>query len=134
MALRWNNSLTTGLPWQDTQHREIFSRVDDLLEAMYRGGDVNELEKLFKMVQQTLTKHFTHEEQFMLRALCPGFAEHKAAHESFLEQLPAVKQKLRDPIPKTILDVQFFFVSWLREHILSLDRSAAKHAAKAQAR
>jgi len=130
VALRWNDTLKTSLAWQDAQHQEVFARVDELLEAMYSGSDVPKLDVLFDHVRASLVKHFATEEQFMLRMMCPGFVKHKEAHAAFLEQLPAVRNKLANATAKQIVEIQMFFATWLRQHILTLDRSAAAHVSQ----
>jgi hemerythrin len=134
MALSWNDSLRTGLTWQDTQHQALFATVDELLEAMYRKEDSEKLGAQFEQVRAGFAKHFSGQEQFMRRMLSPGFTEHKAAHDKFLESLMPIKQKLGNLSSKAILDIQFMFSSWMRTHILSMDRAVASNASNTQAK
>lgn len=52
MAFIWDGSLSVGVDMIDTQHKGIFSRVDNLLNSMSKGKGREEIGKVVVLRQE----------------------------------------------------------------------------------
>jgi hemerythrin len=50
MAIEWGQQLSTGMPWQDREHKEFFKRLNELVSAIERGEGEEEVGRLFKFL------------------------------------------------------------------------------------
>lgn len=66
----------------------------------------------------------------------PGYAAHKAEHENFVLDLRSIKASHAAHGPSTalVLEVNNRVCSWLRGHILRVDRALASHLRVRQGR
>lgn len=129
MALEWSNSLSTGIKWQDQQHRELFNRINNLLDAMNVGMGKEELTKLFKFLDEYFIVHFEAEEQAMHKSDFPHTLEHIAEHTRFIDQMGKLKEEARTEgvSIKLVIQTQREMVDWLVNHIGGEDKALAEH-------
>ena len=62
MAIEWTEDLATGVNKIDNQHKELFKRINNLLEACNQGRGKNEVEKVIKFLDDYVIIHFSEEE------------------------------------------------------------------------
>ncbi|MBI5644093.1 MAG: hemerythrin family protein [Deltaproteobacteria bacterium] len=124
MAIEWSKSLSTGLEWQDNQHKELFKRISSLLDAMNIGLGKEEVARLFKFLDEYFVVHFDSEEQAMNKYNFPASALHIAEHMRFIEDVDLIKKECRDGISTaSVIKVQRLVVDWLINHIGGIDRA-----------
>ncbi|MHB9035807.1 MAG: hemerythrin domain-containing protein, partial [Armatimonadota bacterium] len=58
MAVQWTPDLAVGVREIDDQHRELFKRVNDLLEAMSKGKGRDEIAKVVAFLGNYVVTHF----------------------------------------------------------------------------
>lgn len=133
MAIRWEPSLSIGIPEIDEQHRELFGCYGKLLAAL-KTGDPAELERLFESLGDCLMEHFSAEEEWMKSTSYPDFAMHKAAHDGFVKDFLELKGQYEvcGPIPPVITRINGWLVEWLRAHLVGVDRALARHLLKSR--
>ena len=128
MAIEWDASLATGHKVLDTQHHELFRRVNGLVEAVAagRGGDVV-LDTLVYLVEYT-RQHFAAEEREMRAAGYPELETHRRAHARFFEAVAALQDDVEQTgtPPSLVETVDRMVVEWLVEHVKKLDRQYAE--------
>ena len=119
----WTPAIAVGYPIIDKQHKELFRRADQLLEAMHEGRASAELGRLFQFLQIYVQDHFGTEEMLMTARAYPGKAGHKAQHAEFVrrfeEGLEAFKAK--GPSAAVVLDISSLIRGWLVNHISTVD-------------
>jgi hemerythrin len=132
MPIRWNNNLATGLDWQDSEHKEIVTRIVGLAAAMERHEAGKELDALLDFLGSYIVEHFGHEEEFMLKWNFPGYASHKVAHEEFGTRFRELKLSYdrQGASSYVVMHVQRWLSDWLMQHISHVDRELAAHAIK----
>ena len=133
MAIEWSNSLSTGLLWQDTQHKELFRRINNLLEAMNVGRGKEEVIRLFQFLDDYIVVHFEAEEQAMSRFNYPQMVSHLAEHTRFIEDISKLSAEcVENMTTGLVIKVQRQVVDWLINHIGGIDKELGKFLASAE--
>jgi len=123
MSIEWSETFATGVGWQDRQHKELFRRMNSLLQAMDIGHGKNEVMKTFDFLDDYFVVHFEAEEQAMNQHPYPGMIEHIAEHMGFIERISALKKECQaGPTTALVIKVQNTVVDWLIHHIGSDDQ------------
>ncbi|HET9595343.1 MAG TPA: hemerythrin family protein [Anaeromyxobacteraceae bacterium] len=124
MAIAFDDTLITGLPELDRQHRELFVRLDALIEAIRRGSSRQEVGHTLAFLRQYVVTHFADEEVLMREVGFPGREEHTAEHAAFVRDLTALEAEHRrdGASPGLVVRVNVWLTSWLRTHIYDADR------------
>lgn len=124
MAFEWSNNLSTGIDWQDRQHKELFKRINSLIEAMSVGLGKEEVLKIFKFLDDYFIVHFEAEEQAMNKYHYPGTLSHLAEHTRFIEEAAKLKKECEEGITTAlVLKTKRQLVDWLIYHIGAVDKT-----------
>ena len=124
MAITFDESLVMGVPQLDREHRELFARLDALLEAIRRGSSRDEVAHTLAFLGEYAVKHFAGEEQLMLDVGFPGHAKHRDEHLSFTREFAGLEEEHRRDGATTslVVRVNVWLTGWLRDHIYRTDR------------
>lgn len=135
MAIEWSNALSTGIEWQDKQHKELFNRINSLLDAMTVGLGKEEVLRLFNFLDEYFIVHFEVEEQAMHRYNYPDVIEHLEAHTDFIDRVGKLREKAETEGISTnlVIKVQREVVDWLINHIGEIDQKLAAFIKKTDA-
>jgi len=125
MSREWTEDLSTGSAAIDDQHKELFKRINALLEACRQGKGKTEVSKVIQFLGEYVVTHFSAEEQYMEAHRYPEFAKHKALHLEFMENFRELKRELDEEGPGVHLVVKTnqMVVQWLLHHIRKVDRA-----------
>ena len=136
MALQWDPSLAVGVKVIDTQHQELFRRVNALLDAMIKGQGKPEIEKLFAFLGAYVVDHFGGEERMMAQYKYAGAPAHKSQHTAFVKKYGELKAQFDKggPTGEISIGINRFVCAWLREHITTTDVAFGKHLKSVGAR
>lgn len=128
MKIEWTEDLSTGVDFIDGQHKELFKRTNDLLEACMRAEGVDAVLSTIAFLSQYVVEHFNAEEDIMKRARYEGFTEHAKMHREFRKNVEA----FADEIVRsgrvgtdTVVKMNRLIVGWLNNHIRRVDREMA---------
>lgn len=131
MGVTWKADFAVGVLEIDAQHRELFARLDRLLEAIAVGHGGEEIFKTFEFLDLYTREHFTAEEALQLRYSYPQYEMHRAEHRHFIDSLDAIRagyaqtgamEVLMKRTSQTLQD-------WLITHICNTDRALAGYIA-----
>lgn len=124
MALTWDESLATGIPKVDTQHKELIRQVESLLEFQNR----ERFHQTIEFLEDYVVRHFHDEEELMIESSYPKLAEHKALHDAFVTTIGELKDKFEaeGETEENKLELYRAATKWLMNHILSQDRKFAE--------
>ena len=118
MALAlWDGRYETGHLAIDTQHRHLFSLVNDLHEALMAGRGKQAMGDTLRALASYTAEHFRCEEALMLQMEFPGTSDHQRKHAQLVSQ---VRQLMADhdagklTLPLTLAR---FLSDWLGHHI-----------------
>jgi hemerythrin len=131
MAIQWDKSLAVGVKIIDEQHRELFRRVNTLLDSLMKGDAKPEVEKVMAFLGQYVVDHFAAEERLMAHYKYPTQDFHKGQHAGFVAKFVELKKTFEEKgaVSEVSIALNRFVCTWLREHIAGSDRALGKHLA-----
>ncbi|GHU39571.1 methyl-accepting chemotaxis protein [Spirochaetia bacterium] len=131
----WDGSLIVGNDLIDTQHQELFERLNDLLRAMdTEPSDSAGLKKAIDFLGGYTNKHFFEEEQLQKKFKYPDYGNHHVYHESFKAAVRELSHDLilKGPSEELFKDVKLKIGGWLITHIKTQDTRIARCIREAQ--
>jgi hemerythrin-like metal-binding protein len=134
--MEWTKDLSVGVDTIDSQHKELFSRINGLVAAIkehtckYRIGDV------VRFLDEYIVFHFGEEEKYMLQYGYPGYTGHKAQHTEFIanfnklkEELPKLEGGMKPGSYDLSVETNQVVVDWILDHIAKVDKELGKFLA-----
>lgn len=128
MTIAWTEDLATGVDFIDMQHKELFKRTNDLLDACMRGEGIDRVTSTVAFLSQYVVEHFNAEEEVMRRAAFAGYMEHVKMHRDFRKTVDAFADDIRKNGgvgSDTVVRVNRLIVGWLNNHIRKTDKAMA---------
>lgn len=129
MSRLWKDSLTTGVPAMDQQHRELIARIETFDTLCAAGQTHRALDELLPQLQDYVQYHFAEEESLM-QHLGGDYHElqtHQAMHRSFfdrVQQMQGQRQEWGDL--QTAMRTRTYLHDWLVQHIAGTDQALAQ--------
>jgi len=128
MAVEWTQDLATGIETIDNQHKEIFKRVNSLLDSCKQGKGKQAVGDVLNFLEDYVVEHFAAEENIQVHYSYPEYSAHKAMHAMFIEDVAKLKAKFEKEGPSltTVLETDRIVVDWLVKHIKKVDKALAE--------
>lgn len=119
----WSKQLETGVAIIDDQHKELFRRIDLLLD----NKQPDRVKTTLDFLDEYIVKHFTDEQNIHARSNYPKAAPHREYHNSFIASFRALKSKYEKEGATLAnnLAVNKTVIGWLTNHILVQDKEFA---------
>lgn len=130
MIIEFDDSLVTGNDTIDSQHKELISKISDLVTSCQDGSGKVKAIKMLDYLEEYTNFHFSAEEKLQEEAGYPELNNHKKQHEEFKKSIKELYDYLEEaegPTDEFVSQVQKNVVSWLFIHIKSFDRSVAEY-------
>lgn len=123
MSLEWTESLSVGVDIIDEQHKELFRRFGDLVDACHEGHGKEKITELLRFLDGYVVFHFGEEEKLMQHYGYPGIASHQHEHTSFINRLQHLKQNIdaQGPTQTLVTQTVRMLLNWIVKHIKSVD-------------
>jgi len=120
----WTNALSVNDPIIDSQHREIFIRIKNLVMSIGSGVSEEEIYDMLSFLGSYVTSHFTLEEMYMEIYNYPHYAFHKEQHTKLIKTYERFKRQYKENGGDIylILQIQQKIVDWVIEHINKEDK------------
>ncbi|MEW6350335.1 MAG: bacteriohemerythrin [Thermodesulfobacteriota bacterium] len=119
----WSQDLEVGNELIDRQHRELFSRLERLAQALLMDRGKSEIPELLDFLSMYVGVHFGDEEQLMRAHDYPGYDEQKASHLIFRSEVQRWQQ--RDVTSALTVEVIDKTSRLFRGHIKIMDKKLA---------
>jgi hemerythrin len=134
MAVTWTEDLATGVAEIDDQHKELFVRINNLLEACNQGKGREEVGATVSFLEEYTETHFGAEELWMKKTQFPDSADHHKRHVEFTQNLRDVRRRLDEEGPGVhlIILTNQIVIEWLRNHIRTLDKALGAYLRRAE--
>jgi hemerythrin len=116
--MKWTDSLATGVPLLDRQHRALFDCIGVLEKAAAEGRFLATMSAIEKLNVYART-HLAEEESLMVRYGFPRLEQHRAEHEEFKAML--YKLRLTNTQCDNTKEIVRFLSDWLHEHVSKRD-------------
>ncbi|MBI5344510.1 MAG: hemerythrin family protein [Deltaproteobacteria bacterium] len=124
MALIWTPALLTGLDWQDNQHKDLFAKINEFIDAMNKGMAQDDLTGVFTFLGNYVRTHFKQEEAAMDKHSYPERTSHLALHKTFMDNIGVLQEGLKKQEDKQRLAIQArkLLADWFFEHVSKTDK------------
>lgn len=119
----WNDSLRTGIPLVDLQHKQLLDQMDRLITAMKTKKDPQQIESILSFLDSYVDNHFTYEESCMNFYKCPVACQNKEAHAKFIKTLADIHSQVNQGQSLDLIAsrLQNELLSWFVNHIKGVD-------------
>ena len=128
MRYEVTQDLMTGNALIDSEDRQLFAAVNDLMDACAQERGRDQIDKMVKFLNDYVVKHFSDEEGLQTRSNYPGYPAHKTFHDGYRRQLGDKMDLLRreGPTVKALGELNQI-VGVLVSHIRTEDKRVARH-------
>jgi hemerythrin len=125
--MEWTKDLAVGVGTIDSQHKELFRRINDLLISIKEKRCRSEIDGTIRFLDEYARFHFSEEERRMEQAGYDGLAEHKKYHSVYLRNIEELKQLAAQPriqgaSYELSVTTNQVVVDWIVDHIMKIDR------------
>lgn len=130
----WKEKYELGVPVVDTQHQELFRRVETFMQTV-RSSDpwdvkVQHVNETLEFMKDYVVEHFEDEETYQQQIGYPGYEAHKQIHSNMVNYVLEVS----DQYEKSGFDEQLIqqfagkLLAWLINHVAAEDLRIATFA------
>jgi len=124
--MEWTEKLATGISTIDSQHKELFKRINNLVVAIKQQRCRSEIDGMIEFLDDYARIHFSEEEKYMRETCYPGIDEQLESHKQYLAALADLKNQAASPrIQGSSYDLSAttnqVVVDWIVTHIIRLD-------------
>lgn len=125
MAIEWRTSYEIGIKQIDMQHKALFDKINDLLEACNSKKGKEEVINTINFLGDYVVTHFSDEEKLQRESGYPEYANHKAAHDKFIKDYENIKARFEQEGVSLnfVITVNKVVIDWLIKHIGSADKA-----------
>jgi len=125
--MEWTKDLSVGVELIDEQHRELFKRINDLVNSIKKSECKLTIGGTLQFLDEYAREHFGAEEKLMQEYGYAAFEYHKAQHSLFLQSLQDLKRMSEGPEVKgsnyeLSVTTNQVVVDWIIDHIMKIDR------------
>ncbi len=131
MAALWKDEYKVGIEKIDEQHRQLFDKIEQLLEIAKSGDKGSNQKKCMEIIDFLVDYtvfHFNTEEALQRERKYVSYAQHIKIHTDFKNTVQAYKELLaKDFSPKTLKSFIGTMLAWLVNHVCVCDRKILKN-------
>ena len=125
--MEWTEDLSVGVEEIDSQHKELFRRIHNLVEAIKKGECKFVIDGVIQFLEEYAAHHFSEEEGLMVRNGYPEYLGHKAQHALYLKSLADLKELAAQPRAQgssyeLSVTTSQVVVDWIVAHIARVDK------------
>jgi hemerythrin-like metal-binding protein len=129
MELNWNESYSLGVPIIDSQHKKLFSLIDELSHAMLRGSARYIMQGMLSNLSDYTSYHFSSEEYLMKQYEYPDIEVHRKKHEAFKRDLAGLILRHQEGEAMVSVDMYATLRDWILKHVTEHAEDADQHLA-----
>lgn len=130
MYAEFTDDLLTGNKLIDSQHKELISKINDLLVSCEERSNQSGAAKMLNFLADYTEFHFQAEEALQKEIEYPGLKEHMEKHEELRTTVQELYEMLTEeegPSDSFVEKVSENVRDWLFYHIQTFDRSVAEY-------
>lgn len=125
--IEWRDEFSVGVPAVDLEHRELIELINDLHGMMGEGATHDQVISALGEIYAQISAHFALEERFMRRSFYDGFEAHKEDHESLLDELRDIMDRVEDDGSFDEERLSRELEQWFTEHFRTHDARLHHH-------
>lgn len=130
IEFKWTPEMSVHNDILDAQHKELFERINILLNAIIEDKGEDVLDSTVEFFEKYMNEHLIYEENYLREINYPQLQEHQEQHLIFANKYTELKEKMNeDSVNKAQLafEIENFMGSWLTNHLLTEDQKYAKY-------
>ncbi len=132
VKFEWTEEMSVHHNILDEQHKKLFEKINELLEAIVDGTAGDMIQELIDFFENYMNKHLIYEEQYLKDIGYPHTKEHHEQHQVFIKKYNELKKtcdcsKNNEDNHKIVFDIENFMGAWLTNHILVEDQKFAQY-------
>jgi hemerythrin len=125
--MEWTKELAVGIETIDEQHRELFKRINGLLQAIREKRCKSEIDGTIQFLDNYARFHFGEEEKRMHDAGYDGLADHRKHHAEYLKNIQEIEALAAQPRIQGMsyelsVTTNQVVVDWIVDHIMKIDK------------
>ncbi|MFI3250082.1 MAG: bacteriohemerythrin [Eubacteriales bacterium] len=131
MAIIWTKEIETGNDLIDSEHKELFAKINAFLEACSQGKGRSEILNTLEFLKSYTATHFDHEENLLKESGYPDYLRHKQLHVLFNQSVDKIEKKFLAEGASVVLvgEINQNIGNWLMAHIKAEDMKFGKFLA-----
>lgn len=131
----WKSEYALGVEPIDSQHKELFRRLERLSGAVRQGEAQGRLRETMNFLSAYVDWHFDDEQKLMDRSDYPDREAHREFHQGFQQELASFRRGLLDEgfTEGQAGELLERLSGWLVEHILGEDQKVKVFLARKEA-
>jgi len=126
-AMVWDQSFSTSISTFDEQHKNLFTMVNELNEAMQHKRSKEAIGQVLQRLIAYTGSHFAAEEEVFKKTNYPEEAAHCKLHKELVQQALDLQRKFSSGETLLTQDVIEFLQDWLVKHIKGTDNRYGAH-------
>jgi len=126
----WSEELATGHKIIDDQHKELFHRINILIDSIRIDKEEEEMQKVVVFLEDYVIEHFSSEENIMRKHRYPELPYHHGLHNKFVQDFREIKKGIlrkESNLPCRVLRIHILLIDWLINHISNQDKRFSKY-------
>lgn len=128
MKYELTKDLETGNQLIDSEHRQLFAAINNLIDACSQGKGRDQIAGTTKFLSNYVNKHFADEERLQVQSKYPNYNGHRQFHEKYKQDLAKIANQLSNEGPTLVaLNQLNMAVSTIVTHIHTEDRKLAMY-------
>ncbi|MZH47002.1 MAG: bacteriohemerythrin [Nitrospinae bacterium] len=117
----WRDECSVKIPTIDDQHKELFSLVGKLAQAIHKGEGDETVGLVLTELMRYAEFHFKYEEDLFQKYNFPDAKAHTKTHKYFRDSIEGFKHISESDMQHIPTKLSSFLYNWLTTHILKED-------------
>ncbi|WP_022667683.1 bacteriohemerythrin [Desulfospira joergensenii] len=123
---------STGVVWQDFQHKELMDLFIKLKKARADKTDRDAFRFTIAFLSMYINHHFKLEEEYMDLYYYPDREDHKKEHRSYIKTLKSFRANHKTYSEEAMDELMTKIKEWILNHILGDDKKLGAHILSAE--
>ncbi len=123
----WKDDFSVGVTAVDLEHRDLIELINDLHALMHERATHDQVVSSLGEIFAQISAHFALEEKYMRDAGYDGYAEHKDDHESLLDEIRDIMDRVEDDGGYDEARLSAELERWFTEHFKTHDSRLHRH-------
>jgi hemerythrin len=119
--IEWKKEFSVGVAAVDHEHRELIELINKLEQLIQTGAGHDQVVATLGEIYAQIAAHFALEEKMMRDVRYGGMPEHKSDHESLLDQIRDIMDKVEDDGSYDRERLSHDLERWFTEHFRTHD-------------
>ncbi len=119
--ITWKEEFSVGVAEVDFEHRELIELINSLHESAGSGAGRTAVIEALGEIYAQIASHFALEEKMMRVSRYPAYPEHKADHETLLDELRDIMDEVEDDGEYDEAQLSTDLERWFSDHFRTHD-------------